>query len=300
MADFAISNSTVPVNRSTVGTFADLPPTRPWLPTDAEDIMLIFWGYSRDVTGVKADGSQFALSDGTPTKWLDASPAGNHLPTASGTPVYSANGLSTGHPAVSLAGNSAFWRSSGLVVPPGSYISGMAVGIAPATDSAVGRLVSLSAGANDFDGNGVIPILRRSGTSTISGFDNGGFTPAVTIPTLTPALFEGIVAAAGSLSSGVDGTLGSGGSTSTKTPTALAIGVRADGSNDAFWLGSVAEAIVWAGVASSDTLSRLEGYAAWNNGTPLRSRHPYEFAAPTVVVNDNTPLRRRSLMLIAS
>lgn len=53
---------------------------------------------------------------------------------------------------------------------------------------------------------------------------------------------------------------------------------------DRYLYGAIREVVVYAGAASDDDIARLQGYAAWDNGTTgdLPSNHPYKLAAPTI------------------
>ena len=55
-------------------------------------------------------------------------------------------------------------------------------------------------------------------------------------------------------------------------------------------------------IITDDERQKAEGIILWAWGLQanLPATHPYKAAAPTVAVNDNTPLRRRPMMLIAS
>ncbi|MHB2205064.1 hypothetical protein [Methylobacterium sp. CM6257] len=195
-------------------------------------------------------------------------------------PSYSANGLSTGYPGV------IFTRPSGLKgsaqLPPNAIYSAMVVGSVSAASSINDRLASLAVpGQPDYGPNALVQIFRN-GLNSIAHFDNGA-SATVAVTTGVPAIFAQIAQTPTTTAMYFNDTAGATAAISPKSPTLMGIGCHADDGSEQL-LGVIAEQIIWTGIISPTDLAKMQGYAAWNNGTQgsLSANHPYKSAAPTV------------------
>ncbi len=249
-----------------------------WTPVNLTSVTLEGWYRVHDPANVLADGSDISTT-GSPNTWADQSGNARTL-TKEGAPGYDANGLATGHPAVTFT-TAGFRTAAGAGYPSNAVIGSMIIG----TTTTDGRLTSLNAsGQQDFGASGVIPFLQGSGNIDYwYNFATASFTHA---NSTIVAIFEAVPLSTTTADVGLNTVLSG-------TPVTIAgvthdrMGLFAEsdtGSNNPN--GSCAENILWAGVISTDDLQKLEGYIAWNNGQQalLPGGHPYAGAAPTIDV----------------
>lgn len=246
-----------------------------WTPANLSSVTLEGWYRVHDPAAILADGSDISTT-GSPNTWSDQSSHGRTL-TKEGSPGYNANGLSTGHPAVTFA-FAGFRTAAGAGYPTSAVIGSMVIG----SINGDGRISSLNAsGSQDFSASGFIPMFKTSGN--LKYWYNGATAATPHTNSTTVAIFEAVPLSATTADVGINTVL-SGTPVTLTGVTIDRMGLFAESDNGTVaTAGSCAEYILWAGVVSLSERQKLEGYIAWNNGQQalLPGGHPYASAAPT-------------------
>lgn len=249
-----------------------------WKPSDLSSVTLEGWYRVHDVTGTDPDGADVSTT-ATVASWADKSGHGRTL-TAIGTPLYDANGLATGHPAVTANGTG-FRTAAGMAYPSSAVMGAMVLG----SLTSGCRVVSLVASSgNDYDANGQIPIL--GGSSSVQYWYNFGTATSPSFTSGAVVLMEGVPTSTTTADAGIN-TVDSGAPLALAGVTLDRMGFFANAGTSAdnpSTLATAAEFVLWAGVISTADLQKLQGYIAWNNGQQalLPGGHPYASAAPTI------------------
>lgn len=248
-----------------------------WTPANLTTVTLEGWYRVHDPAAILADGSDLTIVSSVVNAWADQSGHTRTLSKDTGSPGYDANGLSTGHPAVTC-GFCGFRTAAGMGYPSSAVVGMMLIGT---VNNATGRVISLNAsGQTDSGASGLI-LYQTSGN--INYFQNGVKASQPLTPSTTPVIVEGVPLSTTTADAGVNAVLsGTPGATVGITFDRMGLFAVSDsGGSDCS--GSCAESILWAGVISSGERQQLEGYIAWNNGQQalLPGGHPYASAAPT-------------------
>lgn len=221
------------------------------------------------------DASDIGATGGgaTVSSWKDKSGFGSNA-TANSAVTLTQNAMG-GRPALSFNANTPQWLLGSTSITSNT-LTVCVVFSMQSNSGAAARTVALAAtGANDYNNNSYVGILRQNGT-TMGPYRNGGYIGgsfSYATPVVSVSLFDGANAYLYT-----NGTAQSSyASTGNFAVSSYAIAANTNTADAHYFTGFIGEVIVYSSALTTVQRQQVEGYLAWKWGikTSLPTTHPF-------------------------